>query len=275
MSATLAGLYLHPVKSAAGFACREARLGPEGLLHDREWMIVDPAGRFITQRDEARLALLATAIEGDTLLLRNPLGQGVSLDVGHEGDAAEVQVWGATCAAFDAGDGAAQFLSDWLGRPLRLVRFDRRRARLSNHDWTAGRDVPTLFSDGYPLLVLSEGSIADLAARVGRPLPVERFRPNLLLGGVEPYAEDGAEWLSLGAARVRLTKACTRCAITTIDHIRGERTDEEPLATLRRYRFDRALRGVVFGRNAYAEAGAGEVLRVGMPVTLHAAGKPL
>ncbi|MEI5604450.1 MOSC domain-containing protein, partial [Streptomyces brasiliscabiei] len=82
------------------------------------------------------------------------------------------------CAAFDAGEEAAQFLSGWLGRPLRLVRFDARRARLSNHDWTAGRDVPNPFTDGYPLLVLSQGSVDDLAARVGRPLPVERFRAN-------------------------------------------------------------------------------------------------
>lgn len=268
MSAVLAGLWIHPVKSAAGIACEQSVLGPHGLQHDREWMVVDAAGRFVTQREESRLALLGTAIADGRLRLSNPAGAGPSLDLAHEGPLRAVQVWRTPCEAFDAGDEVAQFLSGWLGRPLRLVRFDARRARHANPEWTAGRAVPTLFSDGYPLLVLSQASIDDLAARVGRPLPVPRFRPNLLLGGTAPHAEDAAPWLQAGAARIRLTKACTRCVITTIDHERGERTDAEPLATLRQYRYDPALRGVVFGRNAYAEAGEGTVLRRGMPVTL-------
>jgi uncharacterized protein YcbX len=270
MSVTLAGLYVYPIKSAAGIRCERATLAPSGLAHDREWMVVDPAGRFVTQREESRLALLATTIDDSGLQLANPAGPGPRLALDHEGELREVQVWRSTCAAFDAGEDAARFLSDWLGRPLRLVRFDRRRARLSNHDWTEGRDVPNLFSDGYPLLVLSQGSIDDLSVRVGRPLPVERFRPNLVLAGVAPYAEDEAERLSLGEARVRLTKACTRCVITTIDQVRGERTDDEPLRTLKGYRFDKALRGVVFGRNAYVVAGIGTTLEQGMGVSLDA-----
>jgi uncharacterized protein YcbX len=266
MSITLAGLFIHPVKSAAGIACASARLGPCGLEHDREWMIVDAGGRFVTQRDEARLALLATAIEGGWLKLSNPQGPGPALPLDHEGQSREVQVWRSVCAAFDAGDAVAEFLSGWLGRPLRLVRFDPRRRRFSNHDWTGGRDVPNQFSDGYPMLVLSEASIADLSARVGRPLPVQRFRPNLLLGGLAPYGEDALSEFGLGDARIRLTKACTRCVITTIDHERGARTDEEPLRTLKQYRHDARLRGVLFGRNAYAEAGEGTELTVGMPV---------
>lgn len=268
MTATLARLFIHPVKSAAGIACDSAVLGPRGLRHDREWMIVDPAGRFVTQRDEARLALLAVRIADGRLLLSNPQGPGPALALDHEGAPCEVQVWRSRCAAFDAGDAAAQFLSDWLGRPLRLVRFDARRPRLSNHDWTGERDVPNAFSDGYPLLVLSQASVDDLSARAGQALPLERFRANLVLDGVAPYAEDAAAGLVAGAASLRLTKACTRCVITTIDHTRGERDGEEPLRTLRGYRFDKALRGVVFGRNAYAEQGEGEVLRAGMPVRL-------
>jgi len=268
MNPTLAGLFIYPVKSAAGIACEEALLGPRGLLHDREWMIVDEAGRFITQRDEARLALLETAIQDGKLKLRNPQGNGPELPLDHEGEQREVVVWRSQCAAFDAGEEAAQFLSGWLGRALRLVRFDARRPRLANHDWTAGRDVPNQFSDGYPLLVLSQASVADLAARVGKPLPVERFRPNLLLGGVEAYAEDGADVLVAGAARFALTKACTRCVITTIDPARGERDGDEPLRTLKAYRFDKALRGVIFGRNAYAVEGEGTALARGMSLRL-------
>ncbi|MEO6185470.1 MAG: MOSC N-terminal beta barrel domain-containing protein [Steroidobacteraceae bacterium] len=268
MTAVLAGLFLYPIKSAAGIACAQARLGPDGLEHDREWMIVDASGRFVTQREESRLALLATAIADGALRLGNPQGAGPAVDLQHGGEVREVQVWGATCAAFDAGAEVAQFLSDWLGRPLRLVRFDSRRPRLANQAWTAQRPVSTLFSDGFPMLVLSQASIDDLAARAGRDLPVQRFRPNLLLSGVAAYAEDAALELATGAARIALTKACTRCVITTIDHTRGERTDDEPLRTLKGYRFDAALRGVVFGRNAYATAGVGSILRRGDAVEL-------
>jgi uncharacterized protein YcbX len=267
MSITLAGLFIHPVKSAAGIACERAVLGPCGLEHDREWLVVDANNRFVTQREEARLALLRTALADGKLLLSNPLGPGPALPLDHEGAPREVQVWRSVCATFDAGDEVAAFLSDWLGRPLRLVRFDRRRVRLSNHDWTEGRDVPNQFSDGYPMLVLSEGSIADLSARVGQALPVQRFRPNLLLGGLAPYEEDTLSEIGLGSARIRLTKACTRCVITTIDQQRGERTGEEPLRTLKTYRHDATLRGVVFGRNAYAIAGEGTELQAGMSVT--------
>jgi uncharacterized protein YcbX len=268
MTARLAGLFIYPVKSAAGIASESAVLGPRGLQHDREWMIVDPAGRFVTQREEARLALLQVAIADGELQLSNPQGAGPSVPVDHEGEPREVNVWRAQCAAFDAGEPAAQFLSSWLGRPLRLVRFDARRPRLSNHDWTAGRDVPNQFSDGYPLLVLSQGSVDDLGARVGKPLPVERFRANLVLEGVAPYAEDAAAGLAAGDAQFTLTKACTRCVITTIDQRLGERDGEEPLRTLRTYRHDKALRGVVFGRNAYAVAGIGSRLQRGMPASL-------
>jgi uncharacterized protein len=250
----LAGLYIYPVKSAAGIARSEVVLGRYGLQHDREWMVVDAAGNFLTQRNEARLALLSTAIADDRLLLSSPAGKAPVLDLQHEGEIRQVQVWRNSVPAFDAGDEMAGYLSDWLGKPLRLVRFDMRHDRLSNQDWTDGRDVPNLFSDGYPMLVLSEASIADLSARVGHDLPVQRFRPNILLGDSAAYAEDAAQELATGEVRIALTKACTRCVITTIDHEKGERTGEEPLRTLKTYRFDAALRGVIFGRNAYATA---------------------
>ena len=268
MSASLGRLFIYPVKSAAGIECGQVQLTPQGFRHDREWMIVDAAGRFLTQREEGRLALLSTAIEGDRLRLSVPSGQSIAIDVGHGGPSVAVQVWSAHCQAFDAGREAAQFLADFLGRPLRLVRFDMSRPRYSAAEWTAGQEVPTLFSDGYPLLVLSQASIDDLSARVGHELPVQRFRPNILLSGIAPYAEDAASVLESGEVRLQLTKACTRCAITTINHLSGERTGEEPLATLKSYRFDRALRGVVFGRNAYALAGVGGTLTRAAPASI-------
>ncbi len=268
MTARLAALFVYPVKSAAGIRCERALLGERGLLHDREWMIVDPQGRFLTQREEPRLALLKTALSDGRLRLSNPQGEGPSLAVDHQGALREVVVWRAQCAAFDAGDEAAGFLSEWLGRPLRLVRFDARRPRLSNPDWTGGRDVQTLFTDGYPLLVLSQASIDDVSRRAGKSFEAERFRPNIVLDGVAPFAEDAAGGFTAGAARFTLTKACTRCVITTVDPARGERDGDEPLRTLKSYRFDAAMRGIVFGRNAFATEGAGTTLVRGMDAQL-------
>jgi uncharacterized protein len=271
MTATLGRLFIYPVKSAAGIECERVQLGPQGFRHDREWMIVDPAGRFLTQREDGRLALLTTAIEGDRLSLSIPSRESISVAVDHGGQGVAVQVWNSHCQAFDAGPEASQFLSDFLGRSLRLVRFDPSQPRFSDPRWTAGREVATLFSDGYPLLVLSQGSIDDLSSRVGQVLPVQRFRPNVLLEGVAPYGEDAASVLEACDARLQLTKACTRCAITTLDHETGERTGPEPLATLKGYRFDRELRGVVFGRNAYPLDGVGATLTRGAPASIIAA----
>jgi uncharacterized protein YcbX len=268
MTPAIGGLYIYPVKSAAGIECSRVELGPHGLLHDREWMIVDEAGRFQTQREQGRLALLIPTITAHSLRLAVPSGATLSVPLAHEGERMEVQVWNARCAAFDAGSEAAEFVSDLLGKTSRLVRFDTARLRMSNPDWTAGREVSTLFTDGYPLLVLSRASIADLAARVGHDLPVQRFRPNVLLDGVAPYAEDAAAAMRSGDVVLQLTKACTRCAITTIDQSTGERTGDEPLRTLKSYRFDQALRGVVFGRNAYATAGTGGFLTSGAAVSM-------
>lgn len=268
MKATLGRLFIHPVKSAAGIECDRVQLGPHGFRHDREWMIVDPEGRFVTQREAGRLALVSTAIEGETLRLSIPSGGSVRVGLTHGGDSVPVQVWKSRCQAFDAGAEAAGLLSDFLGRPLRLVRFDPAFPRLAEARWTGGRDVSTLFTDGYPLLVLSQASIDDLSARVGQALQVQRFRPNIVLENVPAYAEDAGSGLVAGDVRLRLTKACARCAITTIDPRTGERTGAEPLATLKAYRFDRELQGVVFGKNAYAEAGVGCTLSRGSSASI-------
>ncbi len=168
-----------------------------------------------------------------------PRAPGPVIALDHEGERVSAQVWGTHCDAFDAGHEVSGFLSEWLGRPLRMVRFDPAGRRLSNQDWTAGREVPNFFSDGYPLLVLSRASIADLAARVGRDLPVQplspqcaaRWRGAVCRGHMPPGCRPGAVTLAL-------TKACIRCVITTIDQATGTSQDEEPIATLKRYRFD-------------------------------------
>jgi hypothetical protein len=256
------------VKSARANAVDAVDLVATGFDHDREWMLVDPAGRFVTQREEPRLALLAASLRDGELALSGPPGEAPRVRLDHNGTRVEAVVWRSRVAAFDAGDAVASWLGTWLGRPLRLLRFDPAQQRLSDRGWTGDIASPNLFTDGYPLLVLSQASVDDLAARVGRPLPLTRFRPNLVLGGTAPYAEDRATELVVGEVVIRLGKPCTRCVVTTIDPATGGQADDEPLRSLKAYRHDPALRGVTFGRNAVIVAGQGRRLTVGQPVDL-------
>ena len=264
---TLAGLHVHPVKSCRGIALEEAVLTEAGLEHDREWMVVTPEGRFLTQRELPRLALVATRLEPRALWLSAPGVAPLELPFGHPGTPVEVVVWRDRCAALDAGEAAARWLGDVLGRDARLVRFDAARRRRSDPAWTGDTEAYTRFADAFALLVLSTASLADLNARLGTPLPMERFRPNLVLDGLPPYGEDTLGGFTLGArVRLRVVKPCTRCVITTTDQDTGAVDGVEPLRTLKRYRWDATLRGVVFGQNAIVLAGAGTTLARGMEV---------
>ena len=261
----VAALNVYPVKSCAGIALAEAQLVETGLAHDREWMVVDPVGHFLTQRDTPRMALIRTAL-GDGALTLQVGDASMRLPLDHDGPPREVVVWRARVPAWDAGDRAAELLSGWLGRPVRLVRFDRRHERLSNQDWTGELRAPNFFSDGYPVLILSLASLDDLNRRLAVPLPMNRFRPNIVLGGVGPWAEDVMRDIELGGARLRIVKPCTRCVITTTDQARGERDGDEPMRTLKSFRYDAALRGVAFGQNAVVLRGG--ALRIGTPLQL-------
>jgi len=262
---TLVALHVYPVKSCRGLAPAAARLTDAGLEHDREWMIVTPGGRFLTQREEPRLATVEVAL-GDGALTLSAAGAGsVAMPLGPPaGTPVEVTVWDDRCRALDQGEDAAAWLGDLLGRPLRLVRFDPAHRRASNRGWTGGIEAWTRFSDGFALLAISTASLADLNARLPRPLPRDRFRANLWLDGLPPYGEDALHDLVAGAVRLRRVKPCTRCIITTTDQATGARDGEEPIRTLKGYRWDAALRGVAFGQNLIVAGGHGEWLRVGM-----------
>jgi uncharacterized protein YcbX len=274
MSATprIAALYCYPVKSARGWSLVSTTLVATGLQHDRQWMLVDERRRFLTQRELPQLATLEVALDGGQMQLHAPgqtplrFASSASPELAKL-SACRVQVWNDECAAFDCGDPAAAWLSTWLQRPIRLVRFDECEARLSNPGFSGAIAAPNHFSDGYPLLVANRSSLDDLCARMGRELPMERFRPNIVLEGLPAYAEDEIRELQLGAVRLRLVKACTRCVITTTDQRSGERDGEEPLRTLKAYRFDPALKGVTFAQNAVIVSGVGAQLRVGDTVS--------
>jgi uncharacterized protein YcbX len=262
MNSAIAALTVYPVKSCRGISLTTARITERGIEHDREWMIIDAGGTFLTQRREPRLAQIATALSTSALHLRAP---GMSaLDIPFDAAFAPVKVtvWRDTLWALDHGDAVATTLSNWIGQPVRLVRFDPAVRRECSPVFTGPDRAHVAFADGYPALIISEASLADLNARLSEPLPMNRFRPNIVLSGVEAYDEDHIAELTSGAVTLRLVKACARCQITTTDQATSA-VGVEPLQTLATYRHDAKLEGVVFGMNAIVTAGAGTSVAVG------------
>ncbi len=225
----------------------------------------------MTQREEPRLALIETAVADETLRLRVPGGAELSVPANLQGREVEVVCWKDTCAAFDAGEEAAEFLTRYLGKPMRLVRFDARRKRPANPQWTPGIEALNQFSDGFPWLLVSEASLEDLNGRLSRKLPMNRFRPNIVVSGLPAWGEDRLHDLTGGGVRLRRAKPCARCIVTTTDQATGTRDGDEPLRTLAQFRFDRELKGVIFGQNMILIDGLGAVLRVGQELALASA----
>jgi uncharacterized protein YcbX len=254
---TLAELFVYPVKSCRGIAVRQAELGPRGLQYDREWMVVSAQRRFLTQREAPRLALVTTALQQDSLELSAPGLPAIGVPLRREsgGASVEVTVWRDHVLASDEGDAAASWFSGLLQRDVRLVRFDASRPRHTDPAWSQGLAGESAFSDGYPVLVLSRGSLDDLNARLPSALPLDRFRPNIVLHGCAPYAEDTIRELACDGVRLRRVKPCTRCIITTTDQATATPQGDEPLRTLRRYGWDAGLHGVTFGQNAIVLTG--------------------
>lgn len=261
---TLLSLHLYPVKSCHRIDVTEAPLGPRGLRGDREWMITDAAGRFLTQRTYPGLTRISPVYVGEWLELRHP--DLAPLRLPREGapdwPRRRVRVWDDEVEAAVADAAACSWVSQALGLEARLVHAGDFTQRQPSGPWRGDRDAPVNFPDGYPLLVCNRASLEDLNGRLPGPLPMARFRPNLVIDGLPPYAEDGIETLQFGAVQLRLVKACTRCSTTTIDQESGEASGN-PLSVLRTYRYDSALRGVTFGQNALTTAGTGNSLRVG------------
>jgi uncharacterized protein YcbX len=173
-----------------------------------------------------------------------------------------VTVWRDRLPAIDQGDAVAAWISAWIGTEARLVRFDSRLRRTCDPAYAGDTEAHTAFADAYPLLVLSQASLADLNQRLASPLPLNRFRPNVVLSGIEAYDEDHIDELAVAGVTMKLVKPCTRCLITTTDQETGKR-GVEPLATLASYRMNDTFGGVTFGVNAVVASGAGKEIHVG------------
>jgi uncharacterized protein len=257
-SLTLTHLNVYPVKSCRGIPVGSATLDRWGIQHDRNWMVVDADGVFVSQRTQPRLALVEPALDEERLTLRAPEMPALELPVsGRAGPPRMVTIWRDACQALDQGDGAAQWFTRYLGQPARLVRIGGGFERPVNEaNYPAGADVA--FADGYPLLILSIASLSDLNARLTEPLPMNRFRPNLVVDGCPAFAEDTWERIRIGAVNFQLVTKCMRCAITTVNQATAVQ-GKEPLSTLATFR--RSGDGVIFGRNVVHQ-GVG-TLRVG------------
>jgi uncharacterized protein len=274
-------LFVYPVKSCGAIALDRAQLDVKGLQWDRHWMVVDATGRFVSQREYAAMARIVPAfVEDGVRLTMEGMSEALHLPFAPRGDEARVQatVWSDTFEALDEGDRAAQWLTQALGVPVRLVRFAPDVTRLASKKWTNDEDVPTQFADGFPILVTSEASLAELNARLeakGAPsVPMARFRPNIVVGDIgEAFEEDFIDTLAIDSTAggeqivLRFVKPCARCPITTIDQQTGERDAQwpsEPLDTLQVFRADpRVDGGLTFGQNAMVVTGVGERIAVG------------
>ncbi|MFI8479284.1 MOSC domain-containing protein [Pseudomonas sp. NPDC078700] len=261
----LSGLYRYPLKSGAGELLQNTQLDALGVQGDRRWMVVDTqSGRFITQRLLGQMSQIQAFWLGpDQLQLSAPNMADLTVAVPDTRDNLRgVHIWHDSLRVPDAGDDAAQWLSQFLGRSCRLVHVASERARQIDPVYAEiGQKVA--FPDGFPLLLIGQASLDDLSQRVGRDLEMLRFRPNLVVEGSEAYAEDSWKRIAIGGIEFKVAKGCSRCIMTTLDPATGERSvDREPLTTLKTYR---QIEGdVFFGQNLIAlSSGA---LELGMPV---------
>jgi uncharacterized protein YcbX len=283
---TISELFVYPVKSCAGIALREARLLATGLEYDRCWMVTDPHGAMLTQRAYPRMALIEVELGAEELVLRAP---GMSelrtpLDAARLDATRKVQteVWRDAAYGIDTGDASAAWFSDFLGVQARLLRFDPDETRTVDPDYTGSTGgATTLFADGFPLLVIGQASLDDLNTRLtakGAPaIPINRFRPNVVLTGLDAYEEDFVETLSIAVdsaaqepVELQLVKLCARCPMPTVDQAKGAPDPDwpnEPTDTMSAYRAQPQRNGAItFGNNALVASGAGGWLRVGQQV---------
>jgi uncharacterized protein YcbX len=257
----LSGLYVYPIKSCGGIAAEEWDVDERGLRHDRRWMLVDEANQFISQRELPRMALIGVRIDPDGLVVSAPGMPSLQvLFLPPEGHLLRAQVWDDVVETLPVGGGADRWFERFLGVKCKLVYLPEESVRPVDRDYGRAGDQVGL-ADGFPFLLISESSLAELNARLEQPLPMDRFRPNLVVGGCDPFAEDGWRVVRIGPITLRVVKPCARCAITTVDQRTAAR-GKEPLRTLATFR--RSGTKVLFGQNLVHD-GTG-VLRAGDPV---------
>ena len=259
---TISSLIYYPIKACRGFEVDTAKIERMGLQHDRRMMIVTPNGGFLTQREHPRLALVTPKLNDGTLELTAPDYDSIQVGIQTTGVPVSVDVWKSEgIQAIDQGEEAAQWFSDWLGMDVRLVHIADGYIRRVSQEYAVQPDDHTGFADGYPILLTSEEGLQDLNSRLTSPVRMNRFRPNMVVKGCEPFAEDTWNKIRAGDVELAVVKPCARCVVTTIDKNTLE-TSKEPLKTLGKYRKQKL--GAIFGQNVIPVNEG--LLRLGMTV---------
>jgi uncharacterized protein len=276
--AKIAQLFIYPIKSCGGIELKEAVLTDTGLDLDRAWMVVDEKGEFLTQRQLPRMTLIQPTLTSFDMIVKAPGMSALKLAIDEVAAPAMVKVWEDTVKAFDMGDDAAYWFSDFLNQTVRLVRFDPEQKRLSSMKWTNGIEAKNGFDDGFAVLVTSVASLKvlndKLVAAGEKAVTMQRFRPNVVLTGIDAYDEDRLDTLHIstqeGVAQLKHVKPCARCTIPDVDLQTGKQ-GTAVADTLQSYRQNPLMDGAVtLGMNAIVYSkdgeGLGATLRVGQAV---------
>lgn len=259
----LSELYIYPVKSCKGMPQESIQVGLKGPEYDRRWMVVDSSGRFLSQRILPQMAWIHTSLDERHLFLSAPSMVPLIVERDPVGQPRKVIVWKDTCTAHDMGDKAAEWLSQFLGMEVRLVFLPEDSVRKINPKYATNPDDQVGFADGFPFLLISQASLSDLNQRMSKSLRMNRFRPNLVLSGCEPYEEDNWKKIRIGEIIFHFVKPCSRCIITNVDQERAQKSNET-LEALASYR--KADGGIMFGQNLVHE-GIGN-LKVGSEIEI-------
>jgi uncharacterized protein YcbX len=261
---TISSLIYYPIKACRGFEVESANIERAGLQYDRRMMVVTPEGEFLTQREYPRLALVTPKLTEGILELSAPGYDSIQLGIQTSGFPVPVNVWSSqNVQAIDQGEEASQWFSDWLGAEVRLVHIADGYIRQVNPAYAVHADDHTGFADGYPILLASEEGLKDLNSRLETPVPMNRFRPNMVVRGCEPFAEDSWNRIQAGDVELAVVKPCARCVVTTIDKNTLE-SSKEPLKKLGKYRKHKL--GAIFGQNVIPLNEG--LLRTGMTVDI-------
>ncbi|MDO1451223.1 MOSC domain-containing protein [Rhodocytophaga aerolata] len=265
MTLSLSAIYIYPIKSLGGIAVSSALIEETGLQYDRRWMLVDAQNQFMTQRKFAKMALLKVSIEEDQLWVTAPDVPPLTIPfVPQTSEILSVTVWDDTCQSIVVSKEANEWFSSALQQECKLVYMPDTTLRKVDERYAKNKEIVS-FADGYPFLLIGEASLADLNSRLAQPVPMNRFRPNLVVNTIEPFVEDTWKTITIGESVFHVVKPCARCILTTIDQQTGK-AGKEPLKTLSTYRtFNNK---VWFGQNLLSDNADGIKIHIGSPVTV-------
>lgn len=253
MSINIKSLHIYPIKSLGGIELSQTKVERRGLQHDRRWMLIDESGRFISQREYHSLALLQPSIEGEFLNIEDRSGRLDLLKISMDEPQTEpikVTIWDDECLAKPLGESINKWFSAFMDKPVRLVYMHKGSQRIADQRYAPQPDDVVSFADGYPMLVISQESLDFLSKKVGTDIPMNRFRPNIVLTGLEPHGEDTLAEISINGLKLYGVKPCARCVMTTINQQTAEK-GKEPLKTLASYRKTGVK--ILFGENFIPE----------------------